>query len=78
VSSTPIAGVGQYGVIFDRDVTECAYNATVGTPTNFGSVNDPVTISTARRTGNPNGVFVKILNVSGAGQAEPFHLKVTC
>ena len=69
---------GIYEVVFDRNVENCAYTASVGETFNGGGIIDPVTITTAGRGGNPNGVFVFIHNVSGAAQDEPFHLKVTC
>jgi len=69
---------GVYEVIFDRDVSACAYTATVGVTTNGGSVDDPVAITAASRTGNVDGVAIAIRDVNGVARNEPFHLKVTC
>ncbi len=72
------AGGGTYEVIFNRNVSTCAYAATVGVSTNGGSVTAPVTITTATRAGNPNGVFLFIHQANGTTIDEPFHLTVYC
>ncbi|HXY73561.1 MAG TPA: hypothetical protein VEM41_13570 [Actinomycetota bacterium] len=79
-SSTKLggSGTGTYEVIFDRTVSGCAYTATVGVSTFGGSVSTPVTITTATRAGNPNGVFVFIHKTDGTTIDEPFHLQVSC
>jgi hypothetical protein len=69
---------GRYEAIFDHDVTACSYTATVGATGKSGTIADAVTVTTASRFENVNGVFVFIHNVSGVTQDEPFHLKVTC
>jgi hypothetical protein len=80
VSSAKLANPphGAYEVIFDRDVTACAYTASVGTPGRRRLITDPVTISTAQRITNANGVFILITNVDGALQNDPFDLVVSC
>ncbi len=72
------ANTGTYQVIFKRDVTGCAYEATVGLSGSGGSIGDPVTISTASRAGNADGVFVFVHQTTGATIDEPFHLTVYC
>jgi hypothetical protein len=73
------ANGGTYEVIFDRTVSGCAYTATIGTTTFGGSIGPPpVTITTATRAGNPNGVFIFEHQASGATIDEPFHLVVSC
>jgi hypothetical protein len=73
------ANGGTYQVIFDRTVSGCAYNATVGPSTFGGSIGPPpVTITTATRAGNPNGVFIFIHQANGTTIDEPFHLVVSC
>src|SRR6266511_2619830 len=69
------AGSASYEVIFDRDVTACAYLVSTG-----GGGNDTLLAqaSAARRTGNANGVFVETSTSSGAVADEPFHLGVFC
>jgi len=80
VSSTKLSGAngGTYEVIFNRNVSACSYTATVGTTTNGGSITTPVTITTATRAGNANGVFLFIHQTNGATIDEPFHLFVLC
>jgi hypothetical protein len=81
VSSTKLSGAngGTYEVIFDQNVSACAYTATVGVTGNGGSIGPPpVTITTATRAGNPNGVFVFIHQADGSTIDEPFHLNVIC
>jgi len=80
VSSTKLSGAngGTYQVLFDRTVSGCAYTATVGVSTNGGSITTPVTITTATRAGNANGVFVFIHQTNGSTIDEPFHLNVSC
>jgi hypothetical protein len=78
VTSSASLQPGAYEVIFDRDVSGCAYTATIGEPTNSGEVDDPIVISTASRSGNVDGVFVDVQDVGGTPQDEPFHLNVNC
>jgi hypothetical protein len=75
---SPTPGDGRYEVIFDQPVWDCAFEATVGLPDNSGAILDPVTISTAVRAGDNNGVFVFIHDATGATADEPFHLSVYC
>jgi len=79
VSATKLTGTngGTYEVIFDTTVSSCGYAATIGEPA-AGSVTQPVTITTATRAGNPNGVFVFIHLANGLTVDEPFHLFVFC
>jgi hypothetical protein len=73
------ANAGTYEVIFDRTVSGCAYNATIGPSTFGGSIGPPpVTITTATRAGNPNGVFIFEHQANGSTIDEPFHLVVSC
>jgi len=80
VSVAKLSGAngGTYEVIFDTTVAGCGYAATVGTSTNGGSISTPVTITTATRAGNPNGVFLFIHQTNGSTIDEPFHLYVFC
>jgi hypothetical protein len=76
-------GTGQYEVDFNRNVSGsdgsgCVYIATVGVTTNGGQISTPVTITTATRGGNPDGVFVFIHDGAGNTIDEPFHLNVVC
>lgn len=69
-------GDGSYEVIFDRDVTGCAYVATVGTgelgPDQRGG------ISVAPRFQKPDGVFVATFDETLADTDLGFHLAVFC
>ena len=79
VSSTQVAGAGIYDVTFDRDVSDCAYVATVGraddtvSGAGFPIVN--------RQPNNPKGVRVFIADKVGLGASFiklGFHLQVEC
>jgi hypothetical protein len=74
-TSAASLGFGSYEVIFDRNVTNCAYVATIGDE-GFGTT--PGEISAARRFGNANGVFVQTFNSAGTGSNRAFHLAVHC
>jgi len=80
VSSQKLSGLngGTYEVIFNRDVSGCSYTATIGTTTNGGSISTPVTITTASRAGNVNGVFLFLHKTDRTTIDEPFHLFVSC
>jgi hypothetical protein len=68
--------VGGYEVLFDTDVTACAYVATIGLP---GTGNPPSgQISVATSSANPNGVRVDTTDAVGAPNNRPFHLAVHC
>jgi hypothetical protein len=74
-------GTGRYDVRFDRDVTGCAYTATVG-----GIGAQPVAgsglVFTAgghgTGTGTGRGVYVETKNLGGGLSDFPFHLSVDC
>lgn len=70
---------GDYAVVFDRDISQCAYQATVGRP---GAANSASAIGFARVANwldNPtNGVIVFATDQNGAGADRGFHLLVTC
>lgn len=68
-------GDGGYEVIFNRDVTPCAFIATIGQP---GAGSSSGQISVASRAGNANGVFVQTRDSAGIAADRPFHLVVVC
>ncbi|MCX6401237.1 MAG: hypothetical protein NTX33_15075 [Propionibacteriales bacterium] len=73
VTASRIPGfpVGNYEVVFDRNVVNCIYQAT-----GYGT---PATIITQPRSGNPNAVFVQTTSAStGAALDNSFFLTVTC
>lgn len=70
-------GLGFYRVIFDKNVTRCAYTATVGLPGSIG-IPPPGEISVVGLNGVPNGVLVATYTSTGANADRPFHLAVHC
>jgi hypothetical protein len=67
---------GTYAVDFGRNVTSCAFSATVGSPTSSA---DEGQINVADRSGNANAVFVRTETEDGtANQDHGFHLVVVC
>jgi hypothetical protein len=77
VVSTAHLGPGAYEVIFDRKVSQCAFNASIGT-TGTGSIPTPGQVTVAGRAGNKFGVFVRIVDRAGASLDQSFHLGVVC
>jgi hypothetical protein len=76
VSSKSLGIVGTYQVIFDRDVTGCEINATLGAPDSGGF--SLGFIGVASREDNPEGVFVNIEDTKGNDLNAPFHISVIC
>ena len=82
VSAELLDGVlpnGDYTVVFERDISECAYQATVGRPgVNVGPSAGFAQV--ANWTDDPdNGVIVFTKDQNGAGvENRGFHLLVTC
>ena len=77
VTSSGPTALGRYQVIFTQDVTTCAYTASVGAA-GIGISTLPLTITTASRAGNPNGVFLFIHDAAGNQVNHAFHLTVRC
>jgi hypothetical protein len=79
VSVSPLGvGGGRYEVVFDTDVSACAYLATVG---RFNAINHlPLrgVAHTQPLSGNPDGVFVATRDETDALADRPFHLAVFC
>jgi len=61
---------GTYQVVFDRDVSNCAYNVTSFAAGIFPEA-QPL-------TGDPDGVFVLLQDYTGSGTDVEFYLTVTC
>ena len=72
-SSSRVA-LGGYQIDFPRDVTNCGYNATVGTP---AAGNDTVKI-VSPRAGNTNAIFVQTRDSAGVAADRAFYLSVHC
>jgi hypothetical protein len=75
--SRGIQPAGQYDVIFDRNVRNCAYVATPGQP-GTDILFDPTFISVSSDPDSANGVRVETKNPGGGLTNEPFHLHVSC
>ncbi len=75
-SKSIISSPSHYDVVFNRDVSKCAYIATPGStsttlpPVGFDSV--------ASEEEDPNGVFVETFTAKDEPQQESFHLAVFC
>jgi hypothetical protein len=67
---------GTYEVIFNQDVSACAYVATPGSPT--ATTTPTAEIGVAPRSGNVNGVYVQTYNIFGTLTDTSFHLAVFC
>jgi hypothetical protein len=75
-TSASKTGAGQYQVVFDADVRNCAYFATLGDP---GAGAPPIgEIGTSSLPGNANGVFLVTRDSEGTNVDRPFHLTVSC
>jgi hypothetical protein len=76
VSSGPLT-LGAYEVVFDRDVTGCAYLATSGLTGTSGS---PPSIfpTVVGRAGNANAVYVKLYDDAAVLTNGSFHVAVFC
>jgi hypothetical protein len=76
VSSQKLA-VGQYEVIFNRNVRNCAYVASIGLSGAVGA-SSPGEITVVGRFNNDRGVFVTTHNSAGAAADLGFHIAVHC
>ncbi|MFZ2051303.1 MAG: hypothetical protein WAU69_10295 [Solirubrobacteraceae bacterium] len=75
---------GDYEVVFNRDVSQCAYEATLGSPTDGSAPAGEIGVA-GREEGlfpffkpKVDAVFVETYNSSGSTTAAPFHLAVFC
>jgi hypothetical protein len=80
-TSTARTGEGRYQVIFDSDVRNCAYYATIGSPTAAGPpASGEIMVSSL--ASNVNGVDIRTNDGDdpspGAPVNRPFHLLVLC
>ena len=75
-SSAAKIATGEYEVVFGGNVTQCAYNATIGT----GDATEAPAgeIGASQRAGNANAVAVVTRTSGGAKTDLPFHLTVNC
>lgn len=76
-TGTARLSTGTYEVGFGRDITACVYSATVGEGDIGGAT--PAAIGVTRRSGNPAGVFVRIVNPPDeASEDRDFFILVYC
>jgi hypothetical protein len=67
---------GGYEILFNQDISNCVYLATIGNP---GVGNPPNgEIAVAQRTSNAKAVYVETRNDAGTLTDTPFHLAVIC
>jgi hypothetical protein len=69
-------GGGRYNISFNRDITECAYSATIADNGVF--ITDPSFIFVGPAVGNNNMLIVQTWNSQGVGANRPFHVVVFC
>jgi hypothetical protein len=67
---------GQYEVTFRRDVTDCAYVATIGVSDDAALPGGEVSVGS--QPDNPRGVHVRTRNSNGNAANRGFHLAVHC
>lgn len=72
---TKLGSTGNYAVEFDRNLSSCAFVATIG-PGSAGSALGEVNV--ALRSGNDMAIFVDTNTSSGTAADLPFHLVVNC
>jgi hypothetical protein len=75
VESTRFENTGGYQVLFNQDVTSCAYIVGLGT---FGGSPPPGSATAAQRAGHTNGVWINTYNSAGVRTNATFHLTVYC
>ena len=71
-------GEGSYVVIFDQDVSQCAYLATIGRADTDSAPTGEVSVGLASGVQNNAGVFVSTRGSNGSPTDKPFHLAVFC
>jgi hypothetical protein len=76
VTSSAQTGEGQYQVVFDREVRNCVYAATLGDESAAGAGNGQISVTSA--AANVNGVRVVTRNSQGNNENRSFHLIVSC
>lgn len=76
-TTVPSDGPGAYSVHFPRNVTTCAYVATIGLSGSSGT-SPAGFISVVGRNGDPNAVYVATDDTGGSGSNRGFHLLVGC
>lgn len=74
-----LVSTGVYEVTFTKDVSACAYTASIGSATNAPPVQGQISVSGDVDADSPNDVFVYTYDVLGATPTDnSFHLYVSC
>jgi len=68
---------GTYAVVFDRDVANCAYQATIGR-TGTEAAEDPGFVTVVHWAVNTNGILVQTYGPGGLLTDKAFHLSLFC
>ncbi len=76
VVSSAQPGTGQYQVIFDRDVRQCTYFATLGDESASGPGTGQIAVTSV--ASNVNGVRIVTRDSDGMQANRSFHLLVNC
>jgi hypothetical protein len=69
---------GRYEVIFDKDVSQCAWLASLGGPTSQSILSLRGEVGVAALGSKPESVFVRARDPTGAGADRPFYLHIGC
>jgi len=77
VSVTHTSGGSSYIVAFDRNVTNCTFNATIGL-SGSAFTSPPGFITVVGAAVNANAVYVSTTDSAGTGAERGFHLNITC
>lgn len=77
VVSTSRLGAGTYEVIFNRTITQCVFESTLGLAA-FVGTESPGETTVVGRVGTTTGVFLQTFDSDGAPSDRGFHLYVGC
>jgi hypothetical protein len=77
VASTAHLSTGTYDIRFNRNISTCAWTATVGIGS-FGGSTGPAIVTATGRAGTNNGLFVNTYNTAGTLTDEAFLVVVVC
>jgi hypothetical protein len=75
---THVVGSGIYEVNFGKDVSKCAYQATLGGTGTAAVPAGEITVTGDTDGDSPNDVTVSTFNAAGVATDGSFHLTVTC
>lgn len=70
--------VGDYRVTFNRSLSECAVQATIGRPEESGVFPDPGAVVTGRQFAGQTRAVIQTFDLTGAASDRPVAVTVTC